>query len=143
MYFTICYEAKCLGDREGYEKHEKRETQKRVSVLLGERGKREKKQKADPSLKLVRMKTQPASQENKPCQASIPQKKIQPKQKAIVAVSLSVLVILYHVLRDKKPYHDLGADYFAKLDTTRLERHNIHQLEQLGYQVTLNPKEAA
>jgi len=32
----------------------------RVSVLLGERGKRERK-KADPSLKLVRMKTQPAS----------------------------------------------------------------------------------
>jgi hypothetical protein len=54
-----------------------------------------------------------------------------------------VLVILYHVLRDKKPYQDLGADSFAKLDTTRLERHHVHQLEQLGYQVTLNPKEAA
>jgi len=65
------------------------------------------------------------------------------KQKAIVAVSHSVLVILYHVLRDKKPYQDLGADYFAKLDTTRLERHHVHQLEQLGYQVTLSPKEAA
>jgi transposase len=65
------------------------------------------------------------------------------KQKAIVAVSHSVLVILYHVLREKKPYQDLGADYFAKLDTSRQERHHIHQLEQLGYTVTLTPKEAA
>jgi transposase len=65
------------------------------------------------------------------------------KQKAIVAVSHSILVILYHVLRDKKPYQDLGADYFAKLDTSRQERHYLHQLEQLGYTVTLTPKEAA
>jgi transposase len=65
------------------------------------------------------------------------------KQKAIVAVSHSVLVILYHVLREKKPYHDLGGDYFAKLDTRRQERHHIRQLEQLGYTVTLSPKEAA
>jgi hypothetical protein len=30
--------------------------------------------------------------------------------------STSVLVILYHVLRDKKPYTGLEADYFDKLD---------------------------
>ncbi|GHO97538.1 IS110 family transposase [Reticulibacter mediterranei] len=65
------------------------------------------------------------------------------KQKAIVAVSHSVLVILYHVLRNKQPYHDLGADYFAKLDTARTERHHVHQLEQLGYRVILAPKEVA
>jgi transposase len=65
------------------------------------------------------------------------------KQKAVVAVSHSVLVILYHVLRDKKPYSDLGADYFDKLDTKRIERHHVRRLEQLGYTVTLAPKEAA
>lgn len=65
------------------------------------------------------------------------------KQKAVVAVSHSVLVILYHVLRDKKPYSDLGADYFDKLDTKRIERHHVPRLEQLGYTVTLAPKEAA
>jgi hypothetical protein len=61
------------------------------------------------------------------------------KQKAVVAVSHSVLVILYHVLREKKPYEDLGADYFATLDTSGQERHHVRQLEQLGYQVTLAP----
>jgi transposase len=65
------------------------------------------------------------------------------KQKAIMAVSHSVLVILYHILREKKPYTDLGADYFAKLDTARVEHHHVHQLEQLGYTVTLSPKEVA
>ena len=65
------------------------------------------------------------------------------KKKAVVAVSHSVLVIIYHLLRTKKPYTDLGADYFAQLDKTRIERHHVHWLEQLGYTVTLTPKEVA
>ena len=65
------------------------------------------------------------------------------KQKAIMALSHKILIILYHVLREKKPYTDLGADYFDQLDTTRIQRHHIHRLEQLGYTVTLAPKEAA
>jgi transposase len=62
------------------------------------------------------------------------------KQKAIMALAHKVLVILYHVLRDKKPYTDLGADYFDKLDVARIERQAVRRLEQLGYAVTLAPK---
>ena len=65
------------------------------------------------------------------------------KKKAIVALEHKVLVIIYHVLRTKKPYADLGPDYFDQRDRTRLERHHIQRLEQLGYTVTLTPKEAA
>lgn len=65
------------------------------------------------------------------------------REKAIVAVSHSLLVIIYHVLREKKPYTDLGADYFDKLDTARIERHHVRRLEQLGYTVTLTPDHAA
>jgi transposase len=65
------------------------------------------------------------------------------KQKAVVAVSHSVLVILYHMLRDHRPYHDLGPDYFAQLDRQRLERLHVRRLEQLGYTVTLTPAPAA
>src|SRR5215217_4752914 len=32
--------------------------------------------------------------------------------KAIIAVAHSLLVIIYHMLRDKRPFTDLGADYF-------------------------------
>ena len=63
------------------------------------------------------------------------------KQKAVLAVSHSVLVIVSHILRDKKPSTDLGADYFDKLDAKRVERHHVRRLEQLGYTVTLTPKE--
>ncbi|MBA3827024.1 MAG: IS110 family transposase [Ktedonobacterales bacterium] len=65
------------------------------------------------------------------------------KHKAIVAVAHTVLVIIYHLLRDKRPYVDLGADYFDKLDKTRLERQHVRRLEQLGYAVTLTPAQAA
>jgi transposase len=65
------------------------------------------------------------------------------KQKAVVAVSHSVLVILYHMLREHKPYTDLGADYFDRLDIQRLQRHQVRRLEQLGYTVTLTPTSAA
>jgi hypothetical protein len=61
------------------------------------------------------------------------------KPKAVLAVAHSVLVILYHVLRDHHPYADLGADYFDHLDRTRLQRRYVHQLERLGYAVTLTP----
>ena len=65
------------------------------------------------------------------------------KKKAIVALEHKLLVIIYHVLLTKKPYSDLGADYFDQLEKTRLERHHIRRLEQLGYTVTITPKEAA
>jgi N-formylglutamate amidohydrolase len=63
--------------------------------------------------------------------------------KAVVAVAHSVLVVIYHMLRDQRPSTDLGADYFERLDTARLERHQVRRLEQLGYTVTLTPAEVA
>jgi transposase len=65
------------------------------------------------------------------------------KYKAIVAVMHSVLVVVYHVLRDQQPYRDLGADYFDRLDTARIQRHHVRRLEQLGYTVTLTPASVA
>jgi transposase len=63
--------------------------------------------------------------------------------KAVVAVAHSVLVVIYHMLRDQRPYTDLGADYFDQLDAARLERHHVRRLEQLGYTVTLTPAHVA
>jgi transposase len=63
------------------------------------------------------------------------------KLKAAIAVAHSLLVIVYHVLRDKQPYRDLGADYFDSLDKERLTRQALRRLEALGYTVTLTPKQ--
>ena len=60
-------------------------------------------------------------------------------QKALIAVAHSLLVIIYHMLRDKRPYADLGPDHFDTLDTARLERHHVTRLNALGFSVTLTP----
>jgi transposase len=65
------------------------------------------------------------------------------KPKAIGAVMHTVLVIVYHVLRAGQPYRELGADYFDRLDTARLERHHVNRLRALGYEVVLTPIAAA
>jgi len=54
-----------------------------------------------------------------------------------VAVSHSVLVIIYHLLRDKKEYRDLGSTYFETLDQDRVRTRAVRQLQALGYTVTL------
>jgi transposase len=65
------------------------------------------------------------------------------KQEALVAVMHTLLVVVYYVLRDGTPYHELGPDYFQPYDPQRQARHHVHRLEQLGYTVTLSPHEAA
>ncbi len=64
-------------------------------------------------------------------------------KKAIVAVAHAILVIIYHVLKHRVPYRELGADYFDKLNVTYLKRHHVRRLESLGFKVTLDPLEAA
>ena len=63
------------------------------------------------------------------------------KKKAIVAVGRSILVIVWHLLSDPSArYNDLGSDFFdRRLNPERRKRAHIHQLEALGYKVTLEP----
>ena len=63
------------------------------------------------------------------------------KQKAMVAVGRSMLVIIWHLLSDPDArYVDLGPDFYHKrINTERRKRNHIHQLEALGYKVTVEP----
>jgi transposase len=65
------------------------------------------------------------------------------KRRAVMAVAHSILVIIYHVLREKKPYEELGADYFDRLDTEHVQRYYVRRLEQLGYSVELSSAHVA
>lgn len=58
-------------------------------------------------------------------------------KKAIVAVQHAILVALWHMLKHNVPHHDLGAAYFDHRDTSRVRRHHVRRLEQLGYEVRL------
>jgi transposase len=62
-------------------------------------------------------------------------------KKAIVAVGRSMLVIIWHLLSDPEDrYHDLESDHHDKrINPERKKRTHVHQLEALGYKVTLEP----
>ena len=64
------------------------------------------------------------------------------KKRAIVAVAHSLLVSLYHMLRDGVPYQDLGPAPFDQTDQTAVLRRAVRQLERQGYQVTLTRSSA-
>jgi transposase len=64
------------------------------------------------------------------------------KKRALVALGHTILVIIYHLLRDGTTYHDLGPDYFDRLETERLTRTLVRRLERLGHKVTLQPQDA-
>ena len=62
------------------------------------------------------------------------------KKKAIVVVAHAMIVIIWHLMVTGKPYHELGAGYFASLqDPERETRRLIAKLQALGHTVTLNP----
>jgi transposase len=61
------------------------------------------------------------------------------KLKALVAVARSILVIVWQLLAHPAArYHDLGPDFYtSRIDTNRKTRQLVHQLQALGYTVTL------
>ena len=61
------------------------------------------------------------------------------KKKAAVAVAHSILVIIYHVLRDRSTYQDLGSSYFDERDRQAIQKQLVRRLERMGYQVDLQP----
>jgi transposase len=63
-------------------------------------------------------------------------------KKALVAVGHAILVIIYHILSRKEAYQDLGANYFDERDRQTVQRRLVRRLEQLGYQVTVQPAPA-
>lgn len=60
-------------------------------------------------------------------------------KRAVVAVGHTILIILYHILKDGTVYNDLGANYFDERDKTATLRRAVQRIEKLGYKVTVQP----
>src|SRR5437588_1915007 len=59
------------------------------------------------------------------------------KKKALVAVGHSLLVIVYHVLKNRASYQELGGDYFDRQHVEAQRARLIRKLETLGLKVTV------
>jgi len=66
------------------------------------------------------------------------------KAKAQVAVARSILIIVWHLLKNPGArYTDLGPDWYAtKISTSKKIRGHIRQLQALGLDVTITPRAA-
>lgn len=63
------------------------------------------------------------------------------KKKALIAVGHKMLVMSYHILKNKIPYRELGVNYLDDRRKEKITKSYIKRLSNLGYEVIL--KEAA
>jgi transposase len=61
------------------------------------------------------------------------------KKRSIGAVKHSLLIAVYYMLRDNKPYNELGADHFNRLNPDQHIRYHVRKLQELGQKVELSP----
>ena len=64
-------------------------------------------------------------------------------KRAIVAVAHRILIAAYHMLVRHEPYKELGATYLDERNKTKLVKRMTRRIEQLGYQVILEPSTAS
>ena len=57
-------------------------------------------------------------------------------KRAAIAVAHSILVIVYHLLRDGGEYQDLGPDHFDRMNVMKLRRYHLRRLADLGCDVS-------
>ena len=62
------------------------------------------------------------------------------KKKALVAIAHSILIIIYHVLKEETAYHELGSTYFEERERDAVKRRALRSLERLGYDVSLQAR---
>ncbi|AEM79945.1 IS110 family transposase [Thermoanaerobacter wiegelii] len=57
--------------------------------------------------------------------------------RAAVAVAHSILIIVYHILKRKQPYIELGPTYYEEKKRNMIIRQSVKKLESLGLKVTV------
>lgn len=56
------------------------------------------------------------------------------KNRATVAVAHSMLISIYHMLKDGVPFHDLGDTYYNQFNAEKKIHHYLNKLKSLGWQ---------
>lgn len=61
------------------------------------------------------------------------------KKRAYVAVAHSMLIAIYHVIKEQTPYIDLGSNYYNQFNVEKKKNALIKKLLALGFQTTVVP----
>ena len=61
------------------------------------------------------------------------------RKRGLVAVAHSLLIVIYHMLKEETHYRDLGPQFLDRLRAKHLVRFHVRRLQQLGLQVALTP----
>lgn len=64
------------------------------------------------------------------------------KKRGLIAVAHSLLVVVYHMLKEETHYRDLGPQFLDQSRSKHLIRFYVRKLQQLGLQVSLLPTAA-
>jgi len=62
------------------------------------------------------------------------------RKRALMAVAHSILVTAYSMLKHKRHYKDLGADFFDGINRDKVRDRLVQRLAKLGFDVTLKSK---
>lgn len=60
-------------------------------------------------------------------------------KRALIAIAHTRLIAIYHILKEKKTYRDLGSEHYNDLNRDKLIKRNIQSLERLGINVAIQP----
>lgn len=60
-------------------------------------------------------------------------------KRALIAIAHSMTLAIYHILKKKEHFHDLGSDFYHVLNADRILKRNLASLNALGYSVSLQP----
>lgn len=64
------------------------------------------------------------------------------KNRATLAVAHSILIAIYHILKNKAAFHDLGADYYDSFNRDRKINSYLKRLKALGWEPDAIPSSA-
>jgi transposase len=60
------------------------------------------------------------------------------KKKALIALAHTMLVSIYHMIKKKEPYKELGSDYLENLNKDKTIKNLKKRIEAFGYKVDLS-----
>ncbi|WP_047833802.1 IS110 family transposase [Robinsoniella sp. RHS] len=58
-------------------------------------------------------------------------------KRALIAIAHSMLVAIYHILKDLQPYRELGCGYYDTCNHEKIIQRNVRSLERLGVKVVI------